>query len=268
VADVRTFSLAPRRFPTRCGGLFLFVPALVRLALDSVAHAAPLPGSQRMPAGPALRASLALTLWSSERKSHGMARGADEGLGLFCGLNRLPKKRSFAAYSARIEHTKPPKLLAGWHAQVTGEGVFRGHSLALDCHSVPYDGAPPVLERPDGSARSRRQPSVLVGLAQDAAGRAFCYAHADIRTGAEADAVWRCIAFWPRLRGEPPHHLVCDARLTTAKKVARLDALGIPSITVRRRSPSILREIEALPRSAWRQVTLDVPTRKYRTPRG
>ena len=33
VADVRAFSLAPRRFPTRCGGLFLFVPELAGLHL-------------------------------------------------------------------------------------------------------------------------------------------------------------------------------------------------------------------------------------------
>jgi len=35
VADVRQMSLAPRTFTTTCGGLFLFVPDLVRLHLDS-----------------------------------------------------------------------------------------------------------------------------------------------------------------------------------------------------------------------------------------
>lgn len=33
VADARAFSLAPREFTTACGGLFLFVPELVRLPL-------------------------------------------------------------------------------------------------------------------------------------------------------------------------------------------------------------------------------------------
>jgi hypothetical protein len=145
--------------------------------------------------------------------------------------------------------------------------LFRGHSFALDFHSVPYYGEHPVLERHDVSARSRRQPSGLVFLAQDAEGRAFCYSNADIRTGEEADEVLRFLAFWQRVRGEPPPHLVFDSRLTTSKNVARLDAMGITFITVRRRSPSIVREIEALPRSAWRQVKLDVPTRQYRTPR-
>src|SRR5437879_11372329 len=43
--------------------------------------------------------------------------------------------------------------------------------------------------------------------------------------------------------------------------------MNIPFITLRRRSPKLLKEIVLLPRSAWRTVELDVPTRKYRTPR-
>lgn len=42
--------------------------------------------------------------------------------------------------------------------------------------------------------------------------------------------------------------------------------MGITFITLRRRSPSILAEIRALAPSAWRRITLDVPTRKHRTP--
>jgi hypothetical protein len=38
IADVRSLSLAPRTFTTRCGGLFLFVPDLVRLKLDQLAQ--------------------------------------------------------------------------------------------------------------------------------------------------------------------------------------------------------------------------------------
>jgi len=36
---------------------------------------------------------------------------------------------------------------------------------------------------------------------------------------------------------------------------------------LRRRSPALLKEIAELPPSAWRTVTLDVPHRKYKTPR-
>src|SRR6266508_2227119 len=39
VADVRQFSLTPRTFTIRCGGLFLFVPDLVWLKLDALVQA-------------------------------------------------------------------------------------------------------------------------------------------------------------------------------------------------------------------------------------
>jgi transposase-like protein len=102
VANVRDFVLSPHEFTTRVGGLFLFVHDLVRLDGDALALGARLPGSAMIPAGHGLRASLALKLWSIERKSHVMALVVDEGLALFCGLNAMPKKSFLSEYSSRI----------------------------------------------------------------------------------------------------------------------------------------------------------------------
>ena len=268
VADVREFVLeAGRRFSTRCGGLFLFVPDLVRLGVDTLARGAALPGSGMIPAGHALRAALALKLWSLERKSHVMALVADHGLGLFCGLNVIPKKSYLAEYSSRIDHTKTSQLLAAWHRQVAAERLFAGDSFNLDFHSVPYYGEDPRVERHYVSARSRRQPSVLAFLAQDAAGRAFCYSNADLRKGEEPEEVFQFVAFWKQHHGAYPRHLVFDSRLTTYGNLGRLDDLGIIFLTLRRRSPALLAEVAGLPASAWRRVTLKVPARKYKTPR-
>jgi transposase len=267
VADVRAFSLEPRQFTTRCGGLFLFLPDLVRLHLDTLATTARLPGSKMIPATHALRASLALKLWSIERKRHVMALVSDAGLALFAGLNVTPKKSYLAEYSSRVDPRTTPPLLSAWHRAVTGDQLFDGTSFNLDFHSVPYYGAHPVLERHYVSARSRRQPSVLVFLAQDAAGRAFCYSNANLRKGEEAEEIFRFIAFWKRTHHALPRHVVFDSRLTTYPNLARLDTMGITFITLRRRSPQLLKEILLLPRSAWRTIELDVPTRKYRTPR-
>jgi hypothetical protein len=73
-----------------------------------------------IPAGHALRAALALKLWSIERKSHVMALLADDGFGLFAGLNVFPKKSFLSEYSSRIDHTKTLRVLAAWQAQVVG----------------------------------------------------------------------------------------------------------------------------------------------------
>jgi hypothetical protein len=267
VADVRQFSLAPRQFTTDYGGLFLFIPDLVRLGASRLAHAAGLPGSKLIPAEHALRAGLALKLWSIERKSHVMSLVADEGLALFAGLNAFPKKSFLSEYSSRIEHRKTTRLLAAWHEQAHGLDLLAGESFNLDFHSVPYYGEHPMIERHYVSMRSRRQPSVLVFLAQDAASHVFCYSNADLRKGEEAEEVFRFVAFWKRTHGQLPRHLVFDSKLTTQKGLARLDQMNIPFITLRRRSRKLLEQVYGLPPSAWRTVELDVPTRKYRTPR-
>ena len=267
VADVRQFALNPRRFTTACGGFFLFLPDLVRLAINPLAQQARLPGSQLIPAAHALRACLALKLWSIERKSHVMALVADEGLGLFAGLNAFPKKSFLSEYSSRIDHAKTVRLLAAWHAQTLGEPLFPAESFNLDFHSVPYYGAHPLVERHYVSMRSRRQPSVLAFLAEDGGSHAFCYANADLRKGEEPEEVFRFVKFWKRTHGSLPRHLVFDSKLTTYAGLAGLARLEIPFITLRRRSPKLLKEIVLLPRSAWRTVELDVPTRQYRTPR-
>ena len=173
VADVREFSLAPRTLTTRCGGLFLFVPDLVRLNSPRLASRAHLPGSKMIPAPHALRACLALKLWSLERKSHVMALVADQGLALFAGLNAIPKKSYLSEYSSRLDSTQTTRLLAGWQEQLEGRRLFPGESFNLDFHSIPYYGEDPGVERHYVSARSRRPPSILVFLAPRCRGTSF-----------------------------------------------------------------------------------------------
>ncbi len=222
VANVQDFVLAKREFTTRMGGLFLFVPDLLRLdGDDTLARGAKLPGSHMIPAAHALRASLALKLWSIERKSHVMALVADQGLALFCGLNAMPKKSFLSEYSSRITPQQVSRLLAGWHARLTGQGLLAGQSLNLDFHSVPYFGEHPLVESHYLSKRSRRQPSILTFLAQDADAQVFCYSNADIRKGEEAEEVFRFIEFWKRQYGKLPQHLVFDSKLTLAPALAQ-----------------------------------------------
>ena len=267
VADARAFSLAPRKFFTRCGGLFLFLPDLARLHPEQLAEGARLPGSRMIPCAQALRACLALKLWSVERKSHIMPLVTDEGLALFSGLNVTPKKSYLSEYSSRITPRQVEGLLAGWHEQLSGGQLWEGGSFNLDFHSMPYYGKDPLVQKHYVSARSRSQPSILVFLAQDEQSRSFCYANADLRKGEEAEEIFQFITFWEKAHGERPRHLVFDSKLTTYANLGRLADLKIEFITLRRRSPKLLQQIYGLPRSAWRTLELDVPTRLYRTPR-
>src|SRR3990172_4567183 len=267
VADARLFSTTERGFTTACGGLFLFIPDMVRLEIEGLAPVARLPGSQMIPAPHALRSALALKLWSIERNRHGMSVVADPGLAFFAGLNAIPKKSYLSEYSHRIDRAATTRVLAGWHDALAGDKLFTGESFNLDFHSLPYFGEHPTVEKHYVSMRSRRQPSILAFLAQDAASRAFCYSNADLRKGEEAEEIFRFVDFWKTHHRQLPRHLVFDSKLTTYASLARLDSMGIEFITLRRRSPKLLAEIATLPRSAWRTVELEGVTRKFRTPR-
>src|ERR1035437_1704261 len=267
VADVRPLSLAPRQFETACGGLFLFVPGMVALGLDKLAQSAALPGSKMIPASHALRSMLALKLWSIERRSHVMPHVADEGLSLLAGLNAIPKRSFLSESSSRVGHQQIVDLQAAYHRQIAGSGLFNGESFNLDFHSIPYYGEHPLVQCHFVAMRSRRQKSVLTFLAQDIDGRAFCYSNADLRKGDESEEIFQFIAFWKRVHGALPRHLVFDSKLTTLANLARLDKMGITFMTLRARSPALKKEIALLPASAFREVDLDVPTRKYRFPK-
>src|SRR6201981_1911216 len=178
----------------------------------------------------------------------------------------MPKRSYLSEYSSRITPQKVASLLAGWHAQLAGETILEGESINLDFHSVPYFGEHPQVESHYLSKRSRRQPSILTFLAQDADSQVFCYSNADIRKGEEAEEVFRFIAFWKRHYGSAPRHLVFDSKLTTYDGLDRLDAAGIIFITLRRRSPKLLAEVADLPASAWSTRELGVAPRQSTQP--
>jgi len=71
--------------------VLLFAPFLAQLGFPAVVEAARLPGSQQIPALSYLLSFLALKLLGTERYAHVGEHGFDPGLGLFSGLNVLPK---------------------------------------------------------------------------------------------------------------------------------------------------------------------------------
>lgn len=267
VADVRQLELAPRRFRTRFGGLFLFLPSLAQIPFDQLLEQVGFPGSERVPAGHAMRALLALKLFGNARHSHVMSHVFDEGLALFAGLNVTPKRAFLTEYSTRIDPRCYPLLMQGWFDAVGNLGLERGISFDLDFHTIPYHGDDALVEKHYVSKRSRRQKGLLAFLAQDADKRVFCYANGELRKQAQNDEILRFVEFWKARTGHLPEELVFDSKLTTHANLNRLNELGIAFLTLRRRSKKMLGEINQVPPSAWRRIELSGIARAYRTPK-
>lgn len=266
-ADVRRFDLAPRAFDTDVGGLFVLLPLVVKLGLDRLAVEAALPGTKRIPAPQALLSALALKLTSIERKSHVMDLVFDEGLALFAGLNVTPKATFFAQYAGRLGRSTSVQVLHGWLDHLRAHLAVEGASFDLDFHTVPFFGDDAFIERHYLPRRSHRDKAVLTFIAEDADSDVLCYSNADLRKGEEGDEILRFVDFWNASRGRLPSHLVFDSKLTTYKTLARLNAMGITFITLRRRFPGLKHHMQNVPASAWRQVELKAPSRKFRHPK-
>lgn len=267
VADVREFALAHPPFTTRAGGLFLMLPLLVQLGLDRLVREAGFPGTKMVPAEHAVRSALLLKLLGKARRSHVMDLLFDQGLALAAGLNAIPKTTYMWQYSTRLGRKAIVRLLAGWIERLKSERLIDATSFNLDFHSISYFGEEPFVEKHYVPRRSQRRKAVLAFLAQDADGQVFCYSNADIRKGEEADEVLRFVAFWEKHHGGRPRHLVFDSKLTTYANLRKLEDLGIIFLTLRRRFPKLMRDVAQIERSAWRVVTLDIPHRKFQTPR-
>jgi hypothetical protein len=262
IADARTLRLAPgRRLRSRLAGAFLFLPLLARLRLDQLVERAGYPGSTMIPAPAALLSLLALKLLDKERRSHVNDFNFDEALGLFAGLNVLPKKSFLTEYSYRSERSQQRTLLAGWVAGLSGLLFEHAQAFALDFHPIPYRGEAAGLERHYIPLAGKANPSVLSFFALEQDSRVLCYANANLTRAEQSGEVLRFVDFWHELTGSDPAWLYFDSKVTTYPELCRLNQRGVWFVTIRRRGTAVVRRLRQLPTGSWHKAVIDTPKR-------
>jgi hypothetical protein len=250
------------RLKTRAAGVFLFVPLLARMGFDALVHHAGYPGSKMVPADAALLSLLAMKLLRKERLSHIDDFNVDEGLGLFAGLNVLPKKSFATDYSYRTQRRQQETLLGSWVKRLSPILFPEAKSFSLDFHPIPYRGQEAVLENHYIPCRGQACPSVQSFFAQVHEKQVFCYANANLTRNEQTHEVIRFVDYWKDLTGENPQWLYFDSKLTTQQELSELNARNIYFVTIRRRGSAILKRLEQTSGSHWKQATIDIPKRR------
>ena len=264
IADQRQLNLAPgRRLQTRVAGLFLFLPLLARLRFDTLVEQAGYPGSRSVPAVAALLSLLVLKLLDKERRSHINDFNFDEALGLFAGLNILPKKSYATAYSYRTTRPHQERLLAGWIAGLAPLVCPQAQAFCLDFHPIPYRGDPDILENHYLPVRGRAGPSVLTFFAHEPTGRVLCYANANLTRADQPGELMRFVTFWHRVTGRDPQWLYFDSKLVPYAELSRVNQRGILFVTIRRRGAALLRRLRALSAQDWQRAVIDIPKPRH-----
>lgn len=267
VADRRELILSasqPLHLRTRVAGLFLFLPLLAKLGFPKLVQQASYPGSEMIPADAAILSLLTLKLLDKERLSHIDDFNFEEALGLFAGLNVLPKKTFIGDYSYRTDRGHQQKLLAGWVQKLSPLLLSEARAFSLDFHPIPYRGEEAVLENHYIPCRGQAHPSVQSFFAQEHENHVFCYANANLTRAEQPEEVLRFVEFWQGLTGEVPHWLYFDSKLTTYSELSRLNEQNIFFTTIRRRGVRLMRQLNQRPKSDWIPAVIDIPKRRQK----
>jgi hypothetical protein len=255
VADVQQLALTNgRQFLTKVAGLFLFLPQLCDLDLPHAVQHAGLPGSVAIPPLQALLALLVPKLLGHRRISHISDLCADEGAGLWAGLNVLPKTTYATDYSYRTDRTMHERLVAAIVAKTPlGDPPY---SFNLDFHAIPFRGREPDLEQHWVPMRNRALPAVMAFVAQAAGRRIICYGTANVLRSDADNLVPKFAVYWKEQTGQFPGRLLFDSRATTYAGLNTLNQYQVGFITIRRRGSSMLARVQRLPVSSWQSCSI------------
>lgn len=267
VANINELDLTPQKFHTKYGGLFVLLGIIAKTSFPEIIEKAKLPGSKMIPATQAVLSILALKLFGNARYTHVMSDVFDKGLGLFAGLNVIPKASFLAQYSSRVTPKKEHDFVCDWFDAVSQLDYKHGTSFDLDFHTIPSHGNDELMEKHYISKRSRKQKGVLAFVANDTENRAFCYVNGSLRKEHMNNEILEFVEFWKTKNGAYPDELVFDSTFTTYENLNKLNQLGIKFITLRARSSAVLDKVNAVPSAKWRRIKLENVTREYRTPR-
>jgi transposase len=243
---------------TQHAGLFLLVPELVALDLPGLVKAAGWPSTSQLPALRSVLSLLALKLSGRRRRSHVRVVVHDPALGLFAGLNVLPKTWHLTTYSYRTSRSQQVAFFEALQPRLTAAGLIGDAGVNLDFHAImSYGEQETVLEKHYVPRRSQRTRSVLTFIAQDGQEHTILYANAELTARQQPGEVTDFCRFHERTHGQLPKLLVFDSKLTTNEHLAELDHMGVGFITLRQRYPKLIQSLEQLPASAWTKTRLD-----------
>jgi hypothetical protein len=259
-----THELEGQRFDSPAAGVFLFAPFLAQLRFPQIVAAARLPGSRQIPALNYLLSFLALKLLGTERYAHVGEHGFDPGLGLFAGLNVLPKCTAMSSYAYSLDDVHLQRLQEAFIRQAIHTGLYQGSIINLDFHTVPHFGDESVLDRHWAGARGKVMKGALTLFAQDAQSKLLLYSQADIQRAESDDQILAFMDFWSKVwRGVRPT-LVFDSRFTTYANLSKLNEAGIKFITLRRRGSRLLKDVQGI--TQWKRIHIPHGKRKYPNP--
>ncbi len=256
--------MADQKINSSNAGIFVFAPFIAQLGIDKIVRSAGLPGSKVIPAMNYFLSFLAMKLIGTERHAHVGDHAFDPGLGLFTGLNVIPKCTAMSSYSYSLDDVHLIRLQRAFIKQGQKLGLYDGKMVNLDYHTIPHYGDESELERHWAGARGKTMKGALTLFAQDAETKLILYASADTKRSEADDQVLTFLSFWKSVCRGVKSTLVFDSKFTTYENLSELNRQRTKFITLRRRGKSLIDNIDKM--GPWKRIHIPHPKRKYPNP--
>ena len=260
-AEVCSFN-EPVNFSSKGVGVLCFLPVIKMYGIDKVIYESTYPGTSQIPKLNAILAFLALKLSNFARYGQDDGWCMDRGLGMFAGLNVLPKTTWYSTYSAATERKDNLAFLKALN-QIYAKHELLSDTVNLDFTAIPYWGDPEPFENNWSGKRSKALISIQAALAQDADSGLICYGDTTVKHDNQDNVVLEFLDFYKT--NQKVEYLTFDSKFTTLTNLGRINDEGIKFITIQRKSKNLNIKISEIPSDEWKTIKVERSNNKSRT---
>ena len=267
-AEVATkWKVTNEKFQSSSTGIFSFLPYIKKYELDKLIKSSDYPETKQINKLSSILSFIALKASGIKRYSDDDLWCMDRGLGLFAGLNVLPKSGWLSSYSSRVTREMNTAFLRVMHT------IWKKHDLLsdtcnLDFTTIPYWGEGEHLENNWSGKRNKALSSMLAVLAQDPDSGIIDYGDTNVLHKNESTVVLEYLDFYrqtPEETNNKLRYLVFDSKFTNYENLAKLDDDGIKFVTIRRRGKNVVEKINSIDKNQWTTIRVESSGLKKRT---
>ena len=254
-------------FKSSNAGILMFLAIIKHYEIDTVIAQSGYPGTTVINNASSILCFLALKLANRRRYSPDDTWCMDRGMGLFAGLNVLPKTAWYTSYSDRVTTEMNQSFLKQLHQLWMKFGLLEDTSN-LDFTTITYWGDDSHLENNWSGKRGKALGSMLAVLAQDPDSGLIDYGGANVLQKEESAVVLEFLDFYregSKKKDNKLRYLIFDSKFTNYENLKKLDQNKIKFITIRRRGKLILERIAKLPARGWKNIKVECAGNKHRT---
>ena len=260
-------SFSAEKFKSTSGGILCLLPYIKGYGISGAIAQSNYPGTKSIEKLNSILSFIALKASNIRRYSSDDRWCMDRGLGLFAGLNVLPKAAWYTSYSHRVTSEMNLQFLKSLH-KIWAENDLLGDTSNLDFTTIPYWGESDHLENNWSGKRGKAMASMLAILAHDPDTGIINYGHANVMHKDESAEVLEFLDFYKTgtsSQDSKLKYLVFDSKFTNYQNLKILDNKNIKFITIRRRGKNIIDRLGQVPVKSKKTVRVEMAGNKKRS---